>query len=69
VITASIEDEYIGELRKHPRRSRRAGAVFIDDSSLGVEQRLKRGHEHAPRWSQNEAGLAWWQRQRQPGGA
>jgi hypothetical protein len=67
VITAWVEDAYVGELRKHPRRSRKAGAMFIDDPSLAdfhivyrvvVEQRLKHGGSYRP----------WSERQRQPGG-
>jgi hypothetical protein len=63
-ISGYVPDAYINELRRHPRRSRKAGATWIDDSSIArnakfyrviVVQRLIRTRE------------PWWQRQRQVG--
>jgi hypothetical protein len=64
-ITAWVEDAYIDELRRYPRRSRKAGATWIDDTPIAsnaifyriiVVQKVKAREQ------------PWWQRQRLPGG-
>jgi hypothetical protein len=54
VTAAWVDDAYINELRKHPYRSRQAGATWIDDASIArnvmfyrvvVVQRMRRPGE------------------------